>query len=289
MLYKFLYNKKGYWKMKNTGEGVFMTRKGFLGIIAVTVIMSFAFIGCSGKGGLSGTWESDDYYVPLTWTFAGNKLTQEAMGETVTIPFRIKRNTIAMVYEGEEVEFDYQIDGDTLTVDMMGMSVEFKRVKDENTEDAVTAAIQDEDEIPPDNGANFGAYPADYGIAYFSMLGFSPAPTVRGLFGPNAKFITSLRGTPAAVTLENATGTAGEFTGQLLLTLKDPEAGGVKAMRLLVTFESDNTAEMSYCRYIKLVSLVNGSITERRSDGSQDSDANILGILAGVMEAFWDT
>jgi hypothetical protein len=121
------------------------------------------------------------------------------------------------------------------------------------------------------------------------MLGFSPAPTVRGLFGPNAKFITSLRGTPAAVTLENATGTAGEFTGQLLLTLKDPETGDMKAIRLLVTFESDNTAEMSYCRYVKLVSLIDGSITERRSDGSQDSDANILGILAGVMEAFWDT
>jgi hypothetical protein len=137
--------------------------------------------------------------------------------------------------------------------------------------------------------ANFGSYPADYGIAYFNMLGVSPAPTVRGLFGPNAKFITSFQGIPAVVTLEKATGTAKEFTGQLLLTLKVPEKDDMKVMRLAVTFESDDMAEMSYCRYINLVNLLRGSKTEQISYGDQNSDGNVLGILAGVMEYFWES
>jgi hypothetical protein len=136
--------------------------------------------------------------------------------------------------------------------------------------------------------ANFGSYPADYGIAYFSMLGVSPAPTVRGLFDPNAKFATSFEGIPAVVTLEKATGTSKEFTCQLLLTLKVPEKGDMKVMRLAVTFVSDDMSEMSYCRYINLVNLVNGSKTERRSNGGQNSDGNVLGILVGVMEYCWD-
>jgi hypothetical protein len=135
---------------------------------------------------------------------------------------------------------------------------------------------------------NFGVYPADYGIAYFNMVGYSPAPTVRGLFGPNAKFATSFMGTPAVVTLENVSGTAKEFTGQLLLTLKPPEQDDMKMMRLLVTFVSDDMSEMSYCRYIKLVSLVDGVITERRSSGDQGSDANVLGMFAGSMKYFWE-
>jgi hypothetical protein len=107
-----------------------MKRKGLWKVIAIVVIMSFAFIGCSGNGGLSGTWESANSYVDMTWTFTGNKLVQEVMGAKVTIPYKIKGNAIAMVYEGAEVEFEYAIDGDTLIVDMMGMmEVEFTRVK----------------------------------------------------------------------------------------------------------------------------------------------------------------
>jgi hypothetical protein len=136
---------------------------------------------------------------------------------------------------------------------------------------------------------NFGAYPADYEVAYFSMLGLSPAPTVKGLFGPNAKFATSFQGIPCVVTLEKATGTAKEFTGQLLLTLKIPEQGDKKTMRLLVTFQPDDMSEMSFCRYIKLVSLVDGSVTEKRSYGDQNSDGQVLGLFAGVMQYFWDT
>jgi len=91
--------------------------------------MSFAFINCSGKGGLIGTWETEDLYFDMTWTFTGNNLVQEVMGTKVTIPYTIKKNAIAMVYEGAKVEFEYKIEGDTLTVDMMGMPIEFTRVE----------------------------------------------------------------------------------------------------------------------------------------------------------------
>ncbi|MDR1277515.1 MAG: hypothetical protein LBK02_02060 [Treponema sp.] len=135
---------------------------------------------------------------------------------------------------------------------------------------------------------NFERYPADYGIAYFNMLGWYPAPAVRDLFGPNAAFVTSFQGVPAVVNLEKASGTNKEFTGQLLLTINTPEQGEMKVMRLLVTFEPDTMSEMSYARYIKLVSLVDGNTTERRSYGDQNSDGEILGIFAGAMEYFWD-
>jgi uncharacterized lipoprotein YehR (DUF1307 family) len=107
-----------------------MARKKFLAVIGIIVVMSFALIGCSEKARLSGTWESNDLFVRMTWTFTGDKLIQEVMGIKVTIPYTVKGNTIAMVYEGAEVEFDYKIDGDTLIVNMMGMmDVEFKKVK----------------------------------------------------------------------------------------------------------------------------------------------------------------
>jgi sugar lactone lactonase YvrE len=84
--------------------------------------------GPGGKGGLIGTWESDDLYITMTWTFTGNKLTQEVMGVKITSPYTIKGNAIAMEYEGVEVEFEYKIEGNTLTIDMYGDGVEFERV-----------------------------------------------------------------------------------------------------------------------------------------------------------------
>ena len=135
----------------------------------------------------------------------------------------------------------------------------------------------------------FGAYPAEYRIAYFNMLGITPVPTVMDLFGPEAKFLTSFEGIPAVVTLEEANGDENEFSGQLLLTLKPPERDEIRGMRLLVTFVSDKTSEFSYCRYIRLVNLLDGSSTERRSNGTQNSDALVLGVLVGSMEYFWDT
>jgi len=115
-------------KRTSFDKELFMTRKGFLEVIVIIAMMSFAFISCSGsgKGGLSGTWESDDLH--MKWTFSGNKLTQEVMGMKVSIPYTIKKNAIVMVYEGAEVAFDYKIDGNTLTINMMLRSVEFKRV-----------------------------------------------------------------------------------------------------------------------------------------------------------------
>jgi hypothetical protein len=136
--------------------------------------------------------------------------------------------------------------------------------------------------------ANFGNYPADYPLAYATMVGFSKSPTVRSLFGPNAYFITSFQGIPAVVTLESTNGTQGRFTAQVLLTLKVPERGDMKVMRMQITFESDGMSEMSYIRYIKIVNMMSGEASEQRSNGTQNSDGNIMGFFLGSMEMFWD-
>jgi hypothetical protein len=52
------------------------------------------------------------------------------MGVKTTTSYKIKGNSIAMVYQGAEVELDYEIDGDTLILSM-GSIMEFnlKRAK----------------------------------------------------------------------------------------------------------------------------------------------------------------
>jgi hypothetical protein len=136
--------------------------------------------------------------------------------------------------------------------------------------------------------ANFANYPADYPLAYVTMLGLSESPSVMTLFGPNAYFVTSFQGVPAVVTLESSNGTQGRFTAQLLLTLKVPDKGDKKIMRMQITFESNSMSEMSYVRYIKMVNMMNGQVSEKSSNGTQNSDANIMGFFIGVMEMFWD-
>jgi hypothetical protein len=136
--------------------------------------------------------------------------------------------------------------------------------------------------------ANFGNYPSDYPLAYATMVGFSKSPTVRKLFDPNAYFITSFQGIPAVVTLESTNGTQGRFTAQLLLTVKVPEKGDMKIMRMQITFESDGMSEMSYVRYIKMVNMMSGEVSEQISDGTQYSDGNVMGFFIGTMPMFWD-
>jgi hypothetical protein len=136
--------------------------------------------------------------------------------------------------------------------------------------------------------ANFGNYSADYPLAYVTMAGFSKSLTVRTLFGPNAYFITSLQDIPVVVTLESTNGTQGRFTAQLLLALKIPEIEDVKVMRMQIIFEPDSMSEMSYVRYIKMVNMMNGEVSEQISYGDQMSDGNIMGFLIGTMEMFWD-
>ena len=136
--------------------------------------------------------------------------------------------------------------------------------------------------------ANFGNYPADYPLAYATMAGFSKSPTVRTLFGPDAYFMTSFQGIPAIVTLESTDGTQGRFTAQLLLTLKVPERGDMRLMRMQITFESDRMSEMSFVRYMKMANMMTGEAFEERSYGDQMSDGNIMGFFIGIMEMFWD-
>lgn len=136
---------------------------------------------------------------------------------------------------------------------------------------------------------DFGDYPADYVIAYATMVGFSKAPTVRSLFGPDAYFVTSFQDVPAEVTVESTNATEEEFTAQLLLATKVPEEE-VKITRMQITFESDSMSEMSCLRYIKLVNMRSGETTEEISYGDEMSDAGLMAFFAGMLSGglFWD-
>jgi hypothetical protein len=79
----------------------------------------------TGAKTLAGTWEGD--YV--TWSFTGNKFTQEIMGVKTTVPYKVKGNTISTEYLGAEVEIDFEIDGDTLTVELEGYELVFERIE----------------------------------------------------------------------------------------------------------------------------------------------------------------
>jgi uncharacterized lipoprotein YehR (DUF1307 family) len=81
----------------------------------------------SGAKALAGTWEVIGGL--LTWTFTGNKFTQNMMGIKVTVPYKVKGNSIFTEYQGAEVEMDFEIDGDTLTVEVMGFELEFEKVE----------------------------------------------------------------------------------------------------------------------------------------------------------------
>jgi hypothetical protein len=137
--------------------------------------------------------------------------------------------------------------------------------------------------------ANFGNYPADYGLAYWSMLMGSKGPTVRKLFGPTAPFATSVEGMPVSVILESTIGNKTEFMAVLLLSLKNQNTGEeIKFYRMQTIFRADNMTEMSYLKYLKIANLHSGEITEKRSRGGEREDAELCGFFYGFMEVFWD-
>jgi hypothetical protein len=80
----------------------------------------------SGAKALVGTWEGAG---GITWSFTGNKFTQEMMGVKQTVSYKIKGNSISTKYQGAEVEMEFEIDEDILTVSVMGYDLEFERVK----------------------------------------------------------------------------------------------------------------------------------------------------------------
>jgi hypothetical protein len=98
-------------------------------VVFMSMVLAAGLASCGGGGtgakALVGTWEGDFG----TWTFTGNKFTQEMMGIKLTYPYKVKGNSISTKYQGAEVEIDFEIDGDTLTVEMMGFSLEFERVE----------------------------------------------------------------------------------------------------------------------------------------------------------------
>jgi hypothetical protein len=137
--------------------------------------------------------------------------------------------------------------------------------------------------------ASLGNYPADYGIAYFNVLGVSNAPTVRDLYGPSAPFATTVNGLPAKITFESSSGNQNEFTATLLLTMTTDEEENMKVMRMQVTFQPDSMTERSYVRYVKIANLITGQISEQASRGTEMEDGRLFGLLAGMLDYFWDT
>jgi len=135
----------------------------------------------------------------------------------------------------------------------------------------------------------FGSYPADYEIAYFSIVGYKKAPTIRVLFGPNVVLASSFQGVPATVIIESATGNKNKFTGTLLLSAEIPDTGELKKiMRLQVTFQSNSLSEKSYVRHVKVANLISGRISEQISNGSEFQDGKVFGFFEGSMKYFWD-
>jgi hypothetical protein len=139
-----------------------------------------------------------------------------------------------------------------------------------------------------ENDPNLGEYPGHYPIAYFSNLGYSNAPTVRDLFGVNAKFATTLDTFPSVISIEETAGTIEKFTGRLLLTVKNPTKGDVRTMRLSLTFVSDENTGTSICRHIRFTIILGRKTIEYTSTGEPHSDARVAGILVDVLKYFWD-
>jgi hypothetical protein len=101
------------------------------GMLVLALAFGLVLAGCMNKGaagarGLAGTWEGP---MGITWTFTGNKFTQEMYGIKTTVPYKIKGNSISTEYQGVEVEMEFKIDGDTLSIEVMGFPMEYERVK----------------------------------------------------------------------------------------------------------------------------------------------------------------
>jgi hypothetical protein len=112
------------------------------GALALGLIL----VGCGGEDkALIGKWESDD--IDMYWIFTKNKFTQETMGVKITVPYKIKNNTIVTKYEGASVEWEYEIwdfetVGDALTVYVMGYEMEFTRVPENAELSSLETSIQ---------------------------------------------------------------------------------------------------------------------------------------------------
>ena len=136
----------------------------------------------------------------------------------------------------------------------------------------------------------FGNYPADYEIAYFNMMGYSKALTVRNLFGADAPLKTEgTEASPWIAEIESISGNKNELTVTVLISTENPAGGeAVKLMRVQFKFQADSTAEKSYARYYKITNLVTGTTSEVRSNGSTGDDGEVLGALIEILEMGWN-
>ena len=137
--------------------------------------------------------------------------------------------------------------------------------------------------------AMIGDYPADYGIAYSEIAGYSKAPTIRSLFGPEAPYASTFSGSPSTVILESGSGSRNEFNVTILISRKDQNIGEEKELfRYQFKFQPDNMTEKSYVRYVKIANLQTGQVAEQQSPGGEYQDGRLFGMFMELMRYIWD-
>ena len=112
--------------MKNTINFKAMLR--IAGIIALTAIIGFTVIACSGGGSgkLSGVYS--DEKGTMTFTFSGNKLTSEAFGQKGEGTYKIEGDKLLTTGpDGKTETWDFKIEGDTITMGQSGFNFTLKK------------------------------------------------------------------------------------------------------------------------------------------------------------------
>jgi hypothetical protein len=99
-----------------------MKNKKLIGFILMIAIMGLVIIACGGGGGLSGTFATDDGMI--SYTFTGNKLTAEALGQKSEATYQLKDGKLIMTSaDGKTEAYPYTLSGNTLTLDWHGMEI----------------------------------------------------------------------------------------------------------------------------------------------------------------------
>jgi hypothetical protein len=132
----------------------------------------------------------------------------------------------------------------------------------------------------------FGNYPADYEIAYLSML-TNLSVTVRDLFGSSDNFATNFMGSPVSIEIESVSSKSDTFLGTLLITM-DNEGKKQNLARFTAEFKADNNAKLSYARSSELTLVTGQTYGESSSGNDLEADGRVAGSLYECMQYFWD-
>ena len=98
-----------------------MKNKKLIGIIALIAIAGFVIIACGG-GGLSGTYVSADG--GISYTFSGNKVTAEMLGQKGEATYQLKDGKFIMTSkDGRTETYNYTLEGNVFTFEWYGTKI----------------------------------------------------------------------------------------------------------------------------------------------------------------------